>query len=168
MDEVRNLFREYAASLSVDLCFQNFAQELAGLPGTYDPILVSCVTGFGLSGCIALRPLTGGVAEMKRLYVRPQHRGKGIGSQLVEAIIQAAVDRHYQAIRLDTLPEMQPAIALYRRMGFQEIAQYCDNPVPGALYLELKLPSPGRILGSEASSSSPQTIRPCAHGTRRS
>jgi len=151
MEEVRELFREYAASLSVDLCFQNFAQELADLPGTYDPILVARDTGLGdsgaLAGCVALRPLANGVAEMKRLYVRPRHRGQGLGRKLIEAVIESAIAHNYQSIRLDTLPEMQSAIALYRRMGFQEIASYCDNPVPGVLYFELKLPSPGRILG---------------------
>jgi putative acetyltransferase len=140
MDEVRGLFREYAASLSVDLCFQGFAQELAELPGNYDPILVvSGVTDSSLAGCVALRPLTGTIAEMKRLYLRPQHRGHGLGRKLTEAIIQVARDRNYQALRLDTLPEMQDAIALYRRLGFQEIAPYRNNPVPDALFLELQL-----------------------------
>jgi putative acetyltransferase len=135
LDEVRALFREYAASLSVDLCFQNFSRELAELPGTYDPILVADA----FAGCIALRPLSDTVGEMKRLFVRPQHRGKGLGRQLTEAIIQAARERNYQLLRLDTLPEMQDAIALYRRLGFREIGPYCANPVPGALFLELDL-----------------------------
>ena len=140
MEEVKDLFQEYAESLSVDLCFQNFAQELAELPGTYDLVLVSCVTGLSLSGCVALRPFSTTIAEMKRLYVRPQYRGQGIGRKLVDAIVQAAIDRGYQAIRLDTLPELEAAIALYRKLGFQEIAPYNDNPVPGVLYLELVLP----------------------------
>ena len=156
IEEVRSLFQEYAASLTVDLCFQSFEKELAELPGTYDPILVDSA----LSGCVALRPLADGVAEMKRLYVRPQHRGTGLGRQLVAAIIKAAEDRNYRAIRLDTLPELQRAIALYRTFGFQEIAPYNDNPVPGVLFLELKLPSRGRILGRE-------TINPSAPGTTK-
>jgi putative acetyltransferase len=140
MDEVRALFEEYAASLNVDLCFQNFTQELSELPGTYDPILVaSCGTAARLSGCIALRPLTRATGEMKRLYVRPDHRGTGLGRQLTESIIQAARDRNYQFLRLDTLPQMREAIALYRRLGFHEIAPYRTNPVPGALFLELNL-----------------------------
>jgi GNAT superfamily N-acetyltransferase len=143
MEEVRTLFREYAASLGVDLCFQNFERELAELPGNYDPILVDDA----LAGCVALRPLQEGIAEMKRMYVRPQHRGEGLGRQLAEAIIQAAIDRSYKSIRLDTLPHLHTAIAMYRRMGFREIAPYNNNPVPGVLYMELKLDTPGRITG---------------------
>jgi ribosomal protein S18 acetylase RimI-like enzyme len=134
MDEIRSLFREYAASLSVDLCFQNFACELEELPGSYDPILLA--SG---AGCVALRPLSDGIAEMKRLYVRPQHRGTGLGRQLAQSIIQAARDRRYRSLRLDTLPEMPEAINLYRRLGFREIARYCNNPVPGALFMEMDL-----------------------------
>jgi putative acetyltransferase len=142
MDEVRALFQEYADSLNVDLCFQNFAEELRTLPGTYSPILVStCNTDLGpcLTGCVALRPLTPTIGEMKRLYIRPQHRGKGLGRQLAESIIQAARQKGYRSLRLDTLPRMHEAIALYRRLGFHEIAPYCNNPVPGALFLELHL-----------------------------
>ena len=109
------------------------------MPGTYDPILIACGST-DLVACVALRPLTAAVGEMKRLYVQPQHRGHGLGRQLAEAIIQAARVRDYRALRLDTLPEMQEAISLYRRLGFREIAPYCTNPVPGALFLELELP----------------------------
>jgi putative acetyltransferase len=145
--EVRSLFREYAASLPIDLCVQGFEEEIAGLPGAYDPILVSCVTGLSLSGCVALRPWSATIAEMKRLYVRPQHRGQSLGRQLTEAIIQAAIAKGYKAIRLDTLPVLQTAIAMYRNMGFQDIPPYPANPIPGALHMELQLPTPGRILG---------------------
>ncbi len=138
MDAVRDLFEEYARSLNVDLCFQNFQKELAELPGTYAPILIS-TDGQTLSGCVALRPLSPTIGEMKRLYVRPQYRGQGLGRHLTEAIIQAARDRHYTSLYLDTLPQMQDAIALYRRLGFREIAPYCNNPVPGALFLALNL-----------------------------
>ena len=134
MDEIRCLFREYAASLSVDLCFQNFSTELAGLPGSYDPIVA-----IRQAACVALRPLTRSIAEMKRLYVRPEHRGKGLGRRLAESIIQAARDRGYRAIRLDSLPEMQDAIDLYRQLGFREISSYCENPVPGAVFMELSI-----------------------------
>ena len=124
MEEVRKLFREYADSLGVDLCFQGFERELAELPGNYYTILVACVTGFSLSACVALRPLGDGIAEMKRMYVRPQYRGQGLGRKLAEAILQAARDRGYKSIRLDTLPHLHTAIAMYRRMGFQEIALF--------------------------------------------
>jgi putative acetyltransferase len=138
MDAVRSLFREYADSLKVDLCFQNFSRELVELPGSYDPILVACDES-ALTGCVALRPLADGAGEMKRLYVRPQYRGTGLGRQLADAIINAARERGYRFLRLDTLPQMQEAIALYRRMGFREIRPYYLNPVPGALFLELSL-----------------------------
>jgi putative acetyltransferase len=138
MDAVRSLFREYADSLSVDLCFQNFNRELAELPGSYDPILVADDNA-AFAGCVALRPLADGAGEMKRLYVRPQYRGTGLGRRLADAIINAARERGYRSLRLDTLPQMQEAIALYRRMGFREIGPYCLNPVPGALFLELSL-----------------------------
>jgi putative acetyltransferase len=137
MDEVRGLFGEYAASLSVDLCFQNFEQELAELPGAYDPILLADATT--LAGCVALRRLSPTVAEMKRLYVRPSHRGHGLGRRLAESIIEIARNRNYQFLRLDTLAEMQEALVLYRRLGFVEIAPYYENPVPGAHFLEKAL-----------------------------
>jgi ribosomal protein S18 acetylase RimI-like enzyme len=135
MDDVRVLFREYAASLGVDLCFQDFDRELAGLPGDYDPILLVS----GLAGCVALHPLTPEISEMKRMYVRPAHRGHGLGRRLAEAIIQAARDRRYRAVRLDTMPHLHEAIALYRSLGFRLIDPYRHNPVPGALFMELTL-----------------------------
>ena len=139
IEEVRGLFREYAASLDVDLCFQNFARELAELPGAYDPILLASPDIGAIAGCVALRPLSATISEMKRLYVRPQFRGHDLGRQLADAVIQTARQKGYQALRLDTLPQMQTAIALYRRLGFREIAPYCANPVPGALFMELSL-----------------------------
>lgn len=159
IEEVRSLFREYAASLGVDLCFQNFEKELAELPGNYDPILV-CVTGLSLSACVALRPLGDGVAEMKRMYVRPQHRGEGLGRKLAEAIIQAATDRGYKSVRLDTLPHLHTAIAMYRKMGFQEIAPYNDNPIQGTLFMELKLETSdaSSAPGGSSSASDPPAV----------
>ncbi len=134
LDEVRTLFREYQAELDVDLCFQSFNEELATLPGKYDPILI--VPG---AACVALRPLAPEIGEMKRLYVRPSHRGTGLGRKLTEAIIDAARRKGYRMLRLDTLPQLTTAIAMYRTMGFRKIDKYNDNPIPGVHFLELTL-----------------------------
>jgi GNAT superfamily N-acetyltransferase len=141
IEEVRTLFREYAAALETPICFEGFEEELARLPGNYELILVDST----VNSCVGLRPLPAGIAEMKRLYVRPQSRGQGLGRQLTEAAIQAATERGYNAIRLDTLPKLTTAIDMYRKLGFQEIPKYNDNPGPGVLFFELKLP--GRIVG---------------------
>jgi ribosomal protein S18 acetylase RimI-like enzyme len=142
---VRCLFEEYAASLGIDLCFQGFAEELAGLPGDYAPprgrLLVALQNG-ETAGCVALRPLEPGVCEMKRLYVRPAFRAHGIGSALVGRVVQEARQAGYRHMRLDTLPSMASAQALYRRLGFQEIAPYRTNPIEGAVFLELQLDRP--------------------------
>jgi putative acetyltransferase len=144
---VRCLFEEYAASLGIDLCFQGFEQELAGLPGSYAPpqgrLLLARQDG-QMAGCIALRPLEPDACEMKRLYVRPAFRTHGIGRVLVDRLIQEARHAGYRQIRLDTLPSMATALALYRRLGFREIAPYYKNPVEGAVFLELPLDGPAR------------------------
>lgn len=139
----RELFLEYAQSLGFSLCFQNFDKELAELPGGYAPpagrLLLAAYEG-QLAGCIALHKLEPGVCEMKRLYLRPQFRGKGLGRILVERIIAEARQAGYSRMRLDTVePVMKDAVAMYRRFGFREIAPYCTNPMAGALYMELEL-----------------------------
>jgi ribosomal protein S18 acetylase RimI-like enzyme len=138
MDAVRLLFREYQQSLDVDLCFQSFEEELVGLPDKYVVILLAGQPD-KLAGCVALRPLENGIAEMKRLYVRPKYRGEGLGRALAEAVIAEARSRGYKALRLDTLPQMRRAIALYRVIGFHDIEPYYLNPVCGSLFLELTL-----------------------------
>jgi ribosomal protein S18 acetylase RimI-like enzyme len=143
IDQARELFLEYAKSLGFSLCFQNFEDELAGLPGDYAPpwgcLLLAEYEG-QLAGCIALHKLEDGVCEMKRLYLRPTFRGKGLGRILADRIIAEARQIGYQRMRLDTVePVMKDAVAMYRKFGFREISPYCENPIAGALYMELPL-----------------------------
>src|SRR6266404_5847423 len=143
----RKLFEEYAAALNISLCFQNFEQEVSGLPGSYAPPagrLLLATQGEDVAGCVALRPLTDDACEMKRLYVRPRFRGQGLGGKLVAAVIDAAREIGYQNMRLDTLPEkMDRATTLYRAIGFREIPPYYHNPVAGALFMQLLLSTSG-------------------------
>jgi len=141
--QARELFLEYADSLGFSLCFQSFDQELAGLPGDYAPpdgrLLLAEYRGQP-AGCVALHKLDSEICEMKRLYLRPQLRGRGVGRALAEAVIAEARAIGYRKMRLDTVePAMPNAVAMYRRLGFVEIAPYRTNPIAGALYMELAL-----------------------------
>jgi ribosomal protein S18 acetylase RimI-like enzyme len=142
LEEVRVLFREYAEGLGVDLCFQNFDEELASLPGEYTPprgALFLARVGGKLAGCCALRPLDNAdypnAAEMKRLFVRKAFRGSGLGRQLAETALDAARQGGYACVLLDTLDDMEAARALYEELGFEEIPPYYHNPIAGAHYL---------------------------------
>ena len=146
LQALREIFREYADGLGVDLCFQQFDQELAGLPGEYaaprGALLLATVDG-AVAGCCALRPLDSAdypnAAEMKRLYVRKAFRGFGLGRQLAEAILDAARQAGYACVLLDTLDDMEAARALYDELGFEDIPPYYHNPIAGAHYLKADL-----------------------------
>ena len=141
--QARELFLEYAQSLGFSLCFQNFDKELAELPGDYTPpggrLLLAEFNG-ELAGCVALHKFAPGTCEIKRLYLRPKFRGRGLGRVLAETIITEARKLGYTSMRLDTVgPVMKEAVEMYRRLGFREIAPYRANPMPGTLYMELML-----------------------------
>ena len=137
-DALRAIFREYFAWLGEDGCIPDAEAELAALPGGYESILVARYGG-EIAGCVALRPLEDGACEMKRLYVRPSAQGSGTGRALVEASIARARELGYTAMRLDTLPRMEAARALYLSLDFREIERYNDNPIAGVLFFELRL-----------------------------
>jgi putative acetyltransferase len=141
--QARELFLEYANSLNFNLCFQSFDKELAGLPEDYAPpggrLLLAEYDGEP-AGCVALHKLEAGICEMKRLYLCPRFRGKGLGGMLAQRVIAEARAIGYERMRLDTVePVMKDAVAMYRRLGFKEIAPYHANPIAGAIYMELQL-----------------------------
>ncbi len=141
---VRELLREYAQWLAVDLCFQSFEEELAALPGEYQSpwggLWVARQAGYEPKACVALRPQTGQtIAELKRLYVSPDARGHGLGKRLTECALSYARNAGYHAVRLDTLPQMPQAQALYTALGFIDIPAYYCNPIAGVRYMECQL-----------------------------
>jgi ribosomal protein S18 acetylase RimI-like enzyme len=142
LDDVRQLFGEYAAGLGIDLSFQSFATELANLPGGYaapdGTLLLSLIDG-AAAGCVAVRRVEARVCEMKRLYVRPQFQGRGYGGRLAEHAIAWARAAGYDRMLLDTLPSMVEAQRMYERLGFRDVPAYRFNPIPGTRYMELRL-----------------------------
>ena len=142
IDLARELFREYQRSLDIDLCFQDFERELATLPGEYAPPfgrLLLLYEEEDLAGCVALRKIDDETCEMKRLYDRPEFRGRQLGKRLAEAVIDESRVIGYKKMKLDTLPIMKTAITMYRSLGFKPTPPYRQNPVPGALFMELDL-----------------------------
>ena len=148
IDEIRRLFREYETYLDIDLCFQDFESELASLPGKYAPpsgTLLLATDGRKAIGCGALRriaSLESSTCEMKRLYVRPEARGLGLGKRIAERLIQEAVRLGYAAMVLDTLDRLEAAIKLYQALGFECMEPYYDNPLSGVIYMKLNLGDP--------------------------
>ena len=142
IETIRRLFREYQIALGVDLCFRDFEEELATLPGAYAPprgtLLLAMNEGEAI-GCVGVRPFDTGRCEMKRLYVRPAGRGRGLGRQLTERAIAFARAADHKEMLLDTLPQMAEAGRLYAALGFADCAAYYENPLPGTRYMRLAL-----------------------------
>ncbi len=165
IEAMRTLFREYQRSLGVDLCFQGFEEELATLPGRYAPPsgrLLLALEGTHVAGCVALRALEDGVCEMKRLFVRPAHRGQGLGFRLAMQMVNEATALGYAVMRLDTLETLTRAMHIYTAMGFQRRAPYYANPLPGVVYWEraLSKPAPALLAESEQQRGRPGGARP--------
>jgi GNAT superfamily N-acetyltransferase len=142
LDAVRGLFRDYVLTPDVAVCVEGFEAEIAGLPGIYaEPrgTLLLARVGTEAAGCIVLKPVGDDVAEMKRLFVRPQFRGRSIGAALTQAVIEAARRRGYARLRLDTLPHMKEARVIYSRLGFKDVTPWSSLPIAGASYMELPL-----------------------------
>ena len=142
LDEVRDLFQEYQKSLGIDLCFQNYDEELKSLPGKYaqpDGRLYLITIEEEIAGCIALRRFDETRCEMKRLYIRPKYRGHHCGQILVDKVIQEAKMIGYEEMVLDTLSSLTSAVSLYKRNGFIEVDSYYDNPLKDVLYFKRKL-----------------------------
>ncbi len=142
LEQVREIFIEYAEFLQVDLCFQNFEKELQTLHEVYSPpkgCIILANEDEQIIGCVALKPIEEGVCEMKRLYVRPSGRRKGLGKELVEELIRFAKESGYKTMKLDTLTTLTEAVKLYRSMGFIETKPYVYNPLNEVLYFELTI-----------------------------
>ena len=164
LDEIRRLLAGYARELGIDLSFQGFAEEMAGLPGSYTPpggclLVAREARDDHPIGLVAVHPLGNGVCEMKRMVVAPEHRGRGIGRQLAEAAVAAAIEAGHVAMRLDTLGRLRPALELYRSMGFVEIPAYRDNPHRDAVYLELELRGEPRSRAKRAPTGRPAPMK---------
>ncbi|MEK7468011.1 MAG: GNAT family N-acetyltransferase [Planctomycetota bacterium] len=148
LSTIRRLFREYQAFLGVDLCFQSFEEELAGLPGRYGPpggALLLARHGNSAAGCVALRSLGRGACEMKRMFVRPRFRGLGIGRALAEAIVERGRKLGYRTMKLDSVSRLETALGIYRTLGFKKTAPYCHNPLEGAIFLAKRLTPPTAV-----------------------
>lgn len=155
LEIVRNLFREYVEEVGRPELFPEMEKELDGLPGAYGPplgVLLSAHLGRFAAGCAGVRRWSARICELKRLYVRPEYRTRGVGRQLVARAISEGRSRGYERMRLDTLGAMEAAVRLYRTLGFREIPPYTSNPVPNAHFLELRLRSTPGVVESGARS----------------
>lgn len=142
LDTIRELFREYEQYIGIDLCFQDFENELKSLPGAYarpQGRLYLIESGGEIAGCAALRKFDDHACEMKRLYVREKFRGRGLGRQAAELIVAEARKIGYERMMLDTLHTMTEAITLYESLGFKNVPEYRNNPIAGAVFMEMKL-----------------------------
>ena len=140
--DAKDLFLEYANSLNFELCFQNFENEISDLPAQYSEptgCIILCYKDDKPIGCVGLRKFAEGICEMKRLYLKNEARGKGIGRVLAEKVIEKAKELGYKKMQLDTIETMKEAISLYKSMGFKEISPYRFNPVKGVIYMEIEL-----------------------------